>query len=198
MRTQSQHDTMQSTKVSTRQSNECIFSYCSKVQTSYLHLWLLHCNTWCTQVDSSCYAIPRPEATRRWVAQTPPGFTFHFKAFGMLATRAGPANALPREVRPQPLQQGHVTLEQLPAGCEEQLWSLFHAALEPVIKVCNAFLCAKQACSRPCMFVCRRGVLLCVCERGSSSMTLHGPAGREQHISRGKLSRWYAMWMRTT
>lgn len=53
----------------------------------------------CVEVDSSCYAIPKPSTTAKWTQHTPPGFKFHFKAFGFFCSRSAPANALPWQVR---------------------------------------------------------------------------------------------------
>ena len=36
------------------------------------------------EVDSAFYAIPKPEYAVNWARRTPPGFTFHVKAYGMM------------------------------------------------------------------------------------------------------------------
>jgi uncharacterized protein YecE (DUF72 family) len=36
------------------------------------------------EVDSAFYGIPKPEYAVNWVKRTPPGFTFHVKAYGMM------------------------------------------------------------------------------------------------------------------
>jgi len=36
------------------------------------------------EVDSAFYAIPKPEYAENWVRRTPPAFTFHVKAYGMM------------------------------------------------------------------------------------------------------------------
>jgi uncharacterized protein YecE (DUF72 family) len=36
------------------------------------------------EVDSAFYAIPKPEYALNWARRTPPGFTFHVKAYGMM------------------------------------------------------------------------------------------------------------------
>jgi len=36
------------------------------------------------EVDSAFYAIPKPEYAVNWAKRTPPGFTFHVKAYGMM------------------------------------------------------------------------------------------------------------------
>ncbi len=53
------------------------------------------------EVDSSFYGIPRPEYARAWAARTPPGFTFHVKAFGMMTGHDVDERALHPELRDQ-------------------------------------------------------------------------------------------------
>ncbi|EFN56805.1 hypothetical protein CHLNCDRAFT_144326 [Chlorella variabilis] len=96
----------------------------------------------CVEVDTSTYAIPRPDVTKRWAQATTPGFQFHVKAFGLFCSQSCQASALPAEARAllpppqqQQQQQQHVRLGSLPAGVEEACWRLFHAALEPLYQV---------------------------------------------------------------
>lgn len=53
----------------------------------------------CVEVDTSTYAIPRAESTKKWIDATSPGFTFHVKAFGLFCSGSAPASTLPYEVR---------------------------------------------------------------------------------------------------
>ncbi|KAG2496693.1 hypothetical protein HYH03_005110 [Edaphochlamys debaryana] len=97
----------------------------------------------CVEVDSSTYAIPRPNATASWAARVPKGFRFHFKAFGLFCNRSCPFSALPWEAK-QRLRGPDgasgagvaetVSLEELGAEVEAVVWEVFHACLEPVIK----------------------------------------------------------------
>lgn len=50
----------------------------------------------CVEIDTSTYAIPRPEQVREWMSVVPPGFKFHIKAFGLFPSRAVTTAALPR------------------------------------------------------------------------------------------------------
>ena len=52
----------------------------------------------CVEVDTSTYAIPDPAVVGAWAAATPPGFVFHFKLFGWLATDGGPFGKRAREL----------------------------------------------------------------------------------------------------
>ena len=89
------------------------------------------------EVDTSTYAIPTKENTKKWADVTPPGFTFHVKAFGIFCHTNVPVNSLPRAIRELPCMQPHagvarVGLEALPAAAVDALWRSFHASLEPL------------------------------------------------------------------
>lgn len=51
------------------------------------------------EVDSAFYGIPKTEYARAWAKRTPPGFTFHVKAFGMLTGHEVDERALHPELR---------------------------------------------------------------------------------------------------
>lgn len=51
------------------------------------------------EVDSAFYGIPKPEFAPNWVKRTPPGFTFHVKAFGMLTGHDVDERALHPDMR---------------------------------------------------------------------------------------------------
>jgi uncharacterized protein YecE (DUF72 family) len=51
------------------------------------------------EVDSAFYGIPRPEYAHAWVKRTPPDFTFHVKAFGMLTGHDVDERALHPDLR---------------------------------------------------------------------------------------------------
>ncbi|KAJ9532333.1 hypothetical protein QJQ45_010362 [Haematococcus lacustris] len=90
----------------------------------------------CVEVDTSAYVIPSPHHTKRWAAQTLPGFRFHFKAHGLFSHQAAPPNTLPRKAREllSPWQAAQPSLPRsgLPPGCEDACWAAFHEAMEPV------------------------------------------------------------------
>ncbi|MEW5319310.1 MAG: hypothetical protein WDW38_010470 [Sanguina aurantia] len=111
----------------------------------------------CVEVDTSCYAIPRASVTSKWVENTPPGFKFHFKAYGPLCHPCSPS-ALPAAVRaglPAHLQQSDrlVSLSQLPLHSQQQLWDSFHAGVEPARKAgkLGAVVFQFQLSFKPCM-----------------------------------------------
>lgn len=51
------------------------------------------------EVDTSAYAIPRLDTVRQWLAQTPTGFLFHFKALGLLCGNQTQTAQVPGVVR---------------------------------------------------------------------------------------------------
>ena len=86
------------------------------------------------EVDSSFYGLPSERNSALWAERTPPGFTFHIKAFAML-TRHG--------VKPEQLPVGLRTVHDLeldrygrvihpPAGLREEVFAWFSSALGPL------------------------------------------------------------------
>jgi uncharacterized protein YecE (DUF72 family) len=51
------------------------------------------------EIDSAFYGIPRAEFAPAWVERTPPGFTFHVKAFGLLTGHDVDERALHPDLR---------------------------------------------------------------------------------------------------
>ena len=108
-----------------------------KDATSKLQYYSRH---WpCVEVNSSTYQIAAPKTTTAWAKAVPPGFLFHFKAFGLFCSRGSPLSNLPWEIR-EMLPPGrwasnsYVPLNDLPAEALDRAWSLFHASLEPVYR----------------------------------------------------------------
>lgn len=86
------------------------------------------------EVDSSFYGLPSERNSALWAERTPPGFTFHIKAFAML-TRHG--------VKPEQLPVGLRSVHDLeldrygriirpPAGLREEVFAWFFSALGPL------------------------------------------------------------------
>jgi uncharacterized protein YecE (DUF72 family) len=51
------------------------------------------------EVDSTFYGLPRPEYATAWVDRTPPGFTFHIKAYGLMTGHDVDERALHPDLR---------------------------------------------------------------------------------------------------
>src|SRR4051794_15595437 len=64
------------------------------------------------EVNTTFYALPRPETTARWAAATPPGFVFDVKLHRLLSRHAAPPDSLPPELREgaEVTQRGRVVL----------------------------------------------------------------------------------------
>jgi uncharacterized protein YecE (DUF72 family) len=85
------------------------------------------------EVDSAFYALPLRSNSEKWVERTPPDFTFHVKAYGMMTGHEVAAQSLAPELREFPhvvTPDGHVT-EPHP-GMVDAAFDLFVSALEPL------------------------------------------------------------------
>ena len=62
------------------------------------------------EADAPFYAIPDRRVVENWAKRTPPGFTFHVKAFGMMTQHAVDERALHPELReyPHAVERGRV------------------------------------------------------------------------------------------
>jgi len=86
------------------------------------------------EVDSTYYGMPTSATARLWAERTPPGFTFHIKAFAML-TRHG---VRPEQLAP-PLREGYRfeldrggRILHPAAALRAEAFALFGEALEPL------------------------------------------------------------------
>lgn len=88
------------------------------------------------EVDSVFYAIPKREYAENWVERTPPGFTFHVKAYGMMTGHEVDERAL----HPDLVDSGF-RYEITPRGrvrspdqrMVERAFDLFNEAVEPLV-----------------------------------------------------------------
>ncbi|MDP2401174.1 MAG: DUF72 domain-containing protein, partial [Actinomycetota bacterium] len=56
------------------------------------------------EIDSTFYGLPRKEYAEQWARRTPPGFTFHVKAYGLMTGHEVDARALHPELRDYPAE----------------------------------------------------------------------------------------------
>lgn len=88
------------------------------------------------EVNASTYTILNPTTTAAWCKAVPPGFIFHFKAFGLFCSKGSPYGNLPAAVRdmlpPGRYSSSYVPMSELPQAAINTAWSLFLASLEPV------------------------------------------------------------------
>jgi len=97
-----------------------------------LRYYAAHFDT--VEVDSTFYGLPNPYTARLWAERTPPGFTFHVKAFAMLTRHAARPEQLPAALRSahelQLDRQGRIL--HPPAELRHEVFALFSRALEPL------------------------------------------------------------------
>jgi uncharacterized protein YecE (DUF72 family) len=83
------------------------------------------------EANSTYYRLPDPEAVEKWVERTPPGFTMHVKAFGVMTRHPVKLDQLPPDLRDVPTDaRGRV--ERPPREYRAEVFKRFHAALEPL------------------------------------------------------------------
>lgn len=86
------------------------------------------------EVDSSYYGIPTQQNAQLWAQRTPADFVFNVKAFRLFTGHSAPPKVLHRDIR-QALAAGDtrsVSMRQLPAEIQDELWRRFLIALEPL------------------------------------------------------------------
>lgn len=92
------------------------------------------------EVNASYYAIPDVRTTAQWVARTPPGFTFHVKAFAPMTGHRARLEALPAPMRallpgsPRLTPRGEVEATRLPPESLDAAFAVFRAAVEPLAR----------------------------------------------------------------
>ncbi|MDP6494834.1 MAG: DUF72 domain-containing protein [Dehalococcoidia bacterium] len=87
------------------------------------------------EVDSTYYAIPSQEVTRRWVRHTPDGFVFNVKAFRLFTAHHTQPQALPphvlRELSADLANRHYVHYSDVPPSLRNSLWEDFVRMLKP-------------------------------------------------------------------
>lgn len=86
------------------------------------------------EVDSSYYGIPTPQNAQLWAQRTPADFVFNLKAFRLFTGHSAPPKVLHQDIR-QALGTGDarsVSMRQLPAEIQNELWRRFLLALQPL------------------------------------------------------------------
>jgi uncharacterized protein YecE (DUF72 family) len=89
------------------------------------------------EVDSSFYALPKIEYAENWAKRTPPGFTFHMKAFGMMTGHEVDERALHPDLRDggysyELTTRGRVRAPD--ARMVERSFELFNEAIAPLVE----------------------------------------------------------------
>jgi len=89
------------------------------------------------EVDSAFYGIPKPEYAVNWAKRTPPGFTFHVKAYGMMTGHEVDERALHPELADGGYNYELTSRGRVRAPDErmvERAFELFREAIEPLVE----------------------------------------------------------------
>jgi uncharacterized protein YecE (DUF72 family) len=84
------------------------------------------------EVDSSYYAIPQRSYAERWVERTPPHFSFHMKAYGLMTGHEVDVRSLPPELREFPFTVEHGRVRNPHPDMVDASFDLFLDAIEPL------------------------------------------------------------------
>lgn len=90
----------------------------------------------CVEVDSAFYAIPKVEYAVNWARRTPPNFTFHIKAYGMMTGHEVDERALHPELRDSAYRY-EITPRMRVRDPEERMvercFALFRESIQPLV-----------------------------------------------------------------
>jgi uncharacterized protein YecE (DUF72 family) len=86
------------------------------------------------EVDTSYYAIPKPEMVQAWVDRTPARFTMNFKAFRLFTGHPTQPHVLPPDIRAAlpPMDRPNLYYKAVPHELRDELWQRFKDALAPL------------------------------------------------------------------
>ncbi|HEX6680693.1 MAG TPA: DUF72 domain-containing protein [Gaiellaceae bacterium] len=83
------------------------------------------------EANSTYYRLPDPNLVEKWVERTPPGFTMHVKAFGVMTRHPVKLDQLPTDLRDVPTDaRGRV--DRPPREYRAEVFRRFNEALEPL------------------------------------------------------------------
>jgi len=83
------------------------------------------------EANSTYYRLPEPQMVENWAKRTPPGFTMHVKAFGVMTRHPVKVDQLPPDLRDVPTDaRGRV--DRPPREYRAEVFARFHDALEPL------------------------------------------------------------------
>ena len=84
------------------------------------------------EVDSTYYRIPTESTVRGWAERTPPGFTMHVKAFGLMTRHPVKLEVLPEELREGMPVDDRGRVDRPPRELRGEVFRVFMDALEPL------------------------------------------------------------------
>jgi uncharacterized protein YecE (DUF72 family) len=83
------------------------------------------------EANSTYYRLPDPHMVENWVERTPPGFTMHVKAFGIMTRHPVKVDQLPTDLR-DVTTDSRGRIERPPREYRAEVFRRFHEALEPL------------------------------------------------------------------
>jgi uncharacterized protein YecE (DUF72 family) len=84
------------------------------------------------EVDSTFYHLPAESTVAAWAERTPPDFTMHVKAFGLLTRHPVKAEAIPPDLREQMPVDERGRVDRPPRELRAEVFRRFVEALEPL------------------------------------------------------------------
>ena len=84
------------------------------------------------EVDSTYYRLPSESMVSGWVERTPPGFTMHVKAFGLMTRHPVKAEAIPEDLRAEMPVDERGRVDRPPRELRGEVFRRFREALEPL------------------------------------------------------------------
>jgi uncharacterized protein YecE (DUF72 family) len=84
------------------------------------------------EVDSTFYRLPAESAVAGWAERTPPEFTMHVKAFGLMTRHPVKAEVIPEDLRAEMPVDERGRVDRPPRELRAEVFRRFLAALEPL------------------------------------------------------------------
>jgi uncharacterized protein YecE (DUF72 family) len=84
------------------------------------------------EVDSTFYRLPSESMVQGWAERTPPGFTMHIKAFGLMTRHPVKAEVIPEDLRDEMPVDDRGRVDRPPRELRAEIFGRFLAALEPL------------------------------------------------------------------
>jgi len=84
------------------------------------------------EVDSTYYRLPSESMVSGWAERTPPGFTMHVKAFGLMTRHPVKAEAIPEDLRAEMPVDERGRVDRPPRELRGEVFRRFREALEPL------------------------------------------------------------------
>jgi len=84
------------------------------------------------EVDSTFYRLPSESMVAGWAERTPPEFTMHIKAFGLMTRHPVKAEVIPEDIRDEMPVDERGRVDRPPRELRAEIFGRFLAALEPL------------------------------------------------------------------